>query len=1592
MMEMDATQALIYSDEESEAEDDTEGNRKVVAILKVLAQKNVSEIQHNIYEGSNFIGRHDSNSIHMPYKALSKQHACIEVSGDTHLIYDMESRNRTRRGKMFLKPNVRYELRYSDTLTFGDVKCEYAPSAEEEPVVEDSGSDTDSDLMLQPPDPENTAVSDAKSSQEDENENDSSFNLNDLLQPTQACVESPKLQFKTPKRLNIGKVFAAESDDDSPEKTFDGDDSFIPDTQQSARKKNTDTVVQESDSDTDIEDTAPFDVSAMAAAPTQAVENIETQAVENMETQAVENMETQAVENMETQALENMETQVVENMETQAVNDGPTTAKGRRANVAIEDEQTQAVGDVDIENAATLAVGQDEMTTQAFAPDSDSSDTDLEGVRQSLLDAPTQAFGPMDSDEDDEEKEKGGRGNLSGPTLVLESSVTSSDAEDSPIKQIDTGRNLYEEPTQPCDGVVSDSDSDTDVEGAIENAETQAVLPDGAGLDDMATVPIPADDEDSTDHENGDSNLVRDSTALEGTVKVDEGLEDMATVPISKDSEDEYDDDTDVEGGGGMDNVTEAATVAIDDMMDTATDDDEVASKENEESVSGDKPFKRYAHSEPDPATAAVEEKDALDATQQYGALDMADSKDEDEEDAVRRHGDDVTVDATQPYGDQNEPASPKPQAAAASESDEIEATQAYGTDEVEEEEEKKDVQKPKNNEVLDPTLPYGAEDDVAMETEESEVESTQAYGMQGGDTQVADSQEGDTDDTAPSSRFPVFETQSPTRSCLKQKQKVEKEPLKARRVTFESSNEDSSEEEEIDLRRTRGRTPRSRSDQTNKTKAKPAPCAPMQTRKTATVANSGAETRRSSRSRTNDLEEAGDADGGRTKRATGRNSKQPQASPQVTESGRQRGRRSKQNKAEEEIDGELDVTVPDAAPTRKKSFDEENPRPTSRRGSKVKDTSSVSSAEGEVGSETGKGTLGTLTKIGQKLQSLRSGRKKGAAKDEAGISTDAAESARKTRAAKSSEPFIARGDDEESDDTASLSSTSSSIKDLAEVETGRRSSRRGAGKGSGTGVDHLDGPQSAKTTRSRRAAKIEVVAEAKASPQDEKRASRRSGRNEKVETTAKGAVSTRGKSKSKADDDEELATNRAKRTNVRKGGSASSKLSEETSTTASPSEPVSRSSRRSTRGTAQSQDDAMESQEETVRPTRSAKRELEQPKETKDARRQPTTPGNKRKLEQEKVAPVSDSQNQSTFAVPKPVTRAVRQKKQQGDGAPHHQEAAADTSSAETGKRGRRSVTVATASDQQAESSSKATAAGNESTKTAKKLTVPSTTANNSKDQRPSRRGKEKLEDDEQKTEQVVNRRTKRAAEDIPTPTSAKKAKQATLSPHPSVDPSSSPARTPGHHSSPQTAASPSLRRRTSEVKPKVIFTGVTDASWQKTVTTLGGELVDSVHGCTHLVTDKVRRTVKFLCCVAQGCLIVTPAWLEKSKASKAFVDPQPFLLIDKASEKQHRFTLSASLQKAGQTRLLKGYKVHVTQGVKPEPPHMKDIIKCAGGEYLAKMPTKSTPKAVVVSCETDKSLWSVASRAGIPVVSSEFILTGILRQEILLDQFKLS
>lgn len=54
-------------------------------------------------------------------------------------------------------------------------------------------------------------------------------------------------------------------------------------------------------------------------------------------------------------------------------------------------------------------------------------------------------------------------------------------------------------------------------------------------------------------------------------------------------------------------------------------------------------------------------------------------------------------------------------------------------------------------------------------------------------------------------------------------------------------------------------------------------------------------------------------------------------------------------------------------------------------------------------------------------------------------------------------------------------------------------------------------------------------------------------------------------------------------------------------------------------------------------------------------------------------------------------------------------------------------------------------------------------------------------------------------------------------------------------------------------------------DEAGEKVLARLGGSMAKGVGDMNCLVTDKVRRTVKFLCALAKGIPIVTTDWLEK-------------------------------------------------------------------------------------------------------------------------------
>ncbi|XP_055262004.1 mediator of DNA damage checkpoint protein 1 isoform X2 [Moschus berezovskii] len=201
---------------------------------------------------------------------------------------------------------------------------------------------------------------------------------------------------------------------------------------------------------------------------------------------------------------------------------------------------------------------------------------------------------------------------------------------------------------------------------------------------------------------------------------------------------------------------------------------------------------------------------------------------------------------------------------------------------------------------------------------------------------------------------------------------------------------------------------------------------------------------------------------------------------------------------------------------------------------------------------------------------------------------------------------------------------------------------------------------------------------------------------------------------------------------------------------------------------------------------------------------------------------------------------------------------------------------------------------------------------------------------------------------------------------------------------------------RRTKPIQestaPKVLFTGVVDARGERTVLALGGSLASSVAEASHLVTDRIRRTVKFLCALGRGIPILSLAWLHESRKAGCFLPPDKYLVTDPEQEKNFGFSLREALSRAQERRLLEGYEIHVTPGVQPPPTQMGEIINCCGGAILPSMPRSYKPQRVVITCSQDFPRCAIPYRIGLPILSPEFLLTGVLKQEVKPEAFAFS
>lgn len=195
--------------------------------------------------------------------------------------------------------------------------------------------------------------------------------------------------------------------------------------------------------------------------------------------------------------------------------------------------------------------------------------------------------------------------------------------------------------------------------------------------------------------------------------------------------------------------------------------------------------------------------------------------------------------------------------------------------------------------------------------------------------------------------------------------------------------------------------------------------------------------------------------------------------------------------------------------------------------------------------------------------------------------------------------------------------------------------------------------------------------------------------------------------------------------------------------------------------------------------------------------------------------------------------------------------------------------------------------------------------------------------------------------------------------------------------------------KRRKSRVKYKVLFTGIKmSKNDSKKLKEIGGEIVESIQDCDIVVTDKIRRTVKFLCAVSSGKSICSLVWIKESFKSKEFLDPLDFILSDKEQEQKFKFNLAESLERAQNQKLFAGIHLHATENVKPEPIEIREMLEISGGVYVTDVDETTDENIVVVSCARDLRKLKVKTKK---IMSTEFVLTGILRQSLDFESYLL-
>uniref|UniRef100_A0A914XLS9 PAX-interacting protein 1 n=1 Tax=Plectus sambesii TaxID=2011161 RepID=A0A914XLS9_9BILA len=171
-----------------------------------------------------------------------------------------------------------------------------------------------------------------------------------------------------------------------------------------------------------------------------------------------------------------------------------------------------------------------------------------------------------------------------------------------------------------------------------------------------------------------------------------------------------------------------------------------------------------------------------------------------------------------------------------------------------------------------------------------------------------------------------------------------------------------------------------------------------------------------------------------------------------------------------------------------------------------------------------------------------------------------------------------------------------------------------------------------------------------------------------------------------------------------------------------------------------------------------------------------------------------------------------------------------------------------------------------------------------------------------------------------------------------------------------------------------------------------IGGSVTGKVSEASHVIGLDLSRTVKLLEAIALGKFVVSPAWVLHSYKQGHFLDAIDYFIKDHDNEQFFGYNVKLSVVKARQKRLFENMLFYLTPSVQPSKAVLHRLINAAGGKVLAEKPLcskvadcieRDIPLAVI-GCENDAHLCQSLVECGIPIFLVEFIMTGILRQEI--------